>query len=284
MSLKSELNRTHHSMKEFSRTVKTERWQAQDLSQVRGSEMVELLHHNIRFKLPSENLGHYRRQVQPNLPWADNHFLERVSGAPMNPGTEWKNWPWAKKSEDSLDADGKFNHNYMERYWPQWAHLVEEPTTDKPDWMVKASGVAASNNPNETSMRGIRAPYGDLAGLVRVLANEPTTRQAYLPIWFPEDTGDAHLGRKPCSLGYHFIMRNDKLDIVYYIRSCDYYRHFRDDIYLTIRLLLWVLSECRMINPTIWNKVEPGEFLMNITSLHMFLNDYYLLYKERPRG
>lgn len=279
MSLKSELNRTHHLMKEFSRTVKTERWQAQDLSQVRGSEMVELLHHNIRFKLLSENLDHYRHQVQPNLPWADNHFLERISGAPMNPGTEWKNWPWAKKSEDSLDAEGKFNHNYMERYWPKQAHLIKQPTHSAEDWIVQ---IEEYDYPLQ--LEGIRAPYGDLAGLVRVLANEPTTRQAYLPVWFPEDTGDAHSGRKPCSLGYHFIMRNGKLDVVYSIRSCDYYRHFRDDIYLTIRLLLWVLSECRVVNPTVWDKVEPGEFLMNITSLHMFLNDYYLLYKERPRG
>lgn len=281
MSLRSELNRTHHSMKEFSRTVKTERWQAQDLSQVRGAEMVELLHHNIRFSLANESLEYYRSQVKPNLPWADSHFLERVSGTPMNPGTEWKNWPWAKKSEDSLDEDGKFNHNYMERYWPKYAHLVVDSTHSAEQWnsaLFELGGLPIQE------LRGIRAPYGDLEGLVRVLANEPTTRQAYLPVWFPEDTGDAHSGRKPCSLGYHFIMRNGKLDVVYYIRSCDYYRHFRDDIYLTIRLLLWVLDECRKINPDIWNKVEPGEFLMNITSLHMFVNDYHLLYKERPRG
>src|SRR5690606_22865760 len=123
--------------------------------------------------------------------------------------------------------------------------------------------------PERSPIRGIRHEYGDLAGLVRDLAAEPDTRQAYLPVWFPEDTGDAHKGRKPCSLADHFIMRNGRLDVVYYLRSCDFAHHLGGDVYLTVRLLLWVLDECRKINFETWQHVTPGRFVMQITSLHM---------------
>src|SRR5690606_35142844 len=127
-------------------------------------------------------------------------------------------------------------------------------------------------------MQGIRHEYGDLWGLVRHLVAEPDTRQAYLPVWFPEDTGDAHNGRKPCTLGYHFIVRNGKMDVVYYLRSCDFANHFRDDIYLTARLLYWILSEARTQDPQTWEELQPGKIVVQITSLHMFINDFRKIY------
>jgi hypothetical protein len=57
------------------------------------------------------------------------------------------------------------------------------------------------------------------------------------------------------------------------MRSCDFVRHFRDDVYLTIRLLLWVLDRCRERSPEEWVDVTPGTFRMHITSLHMFVPD-----------
>ena len=87
--------------------------------------------------------------------------------------------------------------------------------------------------------------------------------------------------RVPCSLGYHFIMRDGNLDVTYYIQSCDVHRHFRDDVYLTIRLLLWVLNECRLAAPEQdWADVKPGQLIMHITSLHMFQADHKRIYKE----
>lgn len=246
------------------------RWQAFDVANMPEAKMMEMLHVNLDFKLGHEDLPIYRDQIQPNLPWADDHFEERVCGYPINPGIEWKNWPWGSNAEKSLDKDGMFNHNYMERYWPRFARLSNKPTKTINDWMSRVRV--------PRPMKGIRHCYGDLAGLVRSLASEPDTRQAYLPVWFPEDTGDAHTGRKPCTLGYHFIMRNNKLDVVYYLRSCDFAHHFRDDMYLTVRLLLWVLEECKRINPEAWDQVRPGKMVVQITSLHMFINDFRRLY------
>ena len=124
--------------------------------------------------------------------------------------------------------------------------------------------------------RGIRSRYGDLMDVVYLLAEQPLTRQAWLPIFFPEDTGRGDGGRKPCTLGYQFMVRDNGLHIYYPLRSCDFFRHWADDVYLTVRLGLWVLEEAAKINGYFRN-VRLGSFSMHCTSLHMFKNDYHQL-------
>lgn len=259
-----------------SEEVKPTRWQGVDVSTNPAAKMREDLHVSMQFDMAGEALNFYAMAIQPNMPWADNHFMERVCGYPINPGIEWANWSHGVNAEKALNPQGMFNHNYMERYWPKFADGIEWPTGEAQEWVDEGFDAPPVTRPR----RGIRHEYGDLGGLVRDLANEPDTRQAYLPVWFPEDTGDAHKGRKPCTLGYHFIMRKGRLDVTYYLRSCDLANHFRDDVYLTVRLLLWVLDECRKLNPEVWNDVKPGKFTMHITSLHMFVNDYRKVYGE----
>lgn len=250
---------TATALRTRSHIVHTDKWQGVDISKKPEMATHELLHHSINVRLNGiEDLDTYRLDIEPNLPWADDHFLERVGGAPINPGVEWANWPYGNSAKNFLDADGKFNHNYMERYWPKYAGFEEYVAKDGEMTLVPH--------------RGVRYEYGDLDDVVTLLSRDPTTRQAFLPVWFPEDTGGRN-GRAPCTLGYHFIMREGELDVTYYIRSCDYVRHFRDDIYLTVRLLLWVLEKARAINPA-WNDVKPGRFIMHITSLHLFRNDF----------
>lgn len=214
--------------------------------------------------------------IKPNLPWADNHFNERVCGAPINPGAEWANWPGAKSAATFLDELGKFNHNYMERYWPKLAGIPRagppiKTAVDWQNWMT-------DQDPKGKLLghHGITYEYGDLDDVVQMLAADPYTRQAYLPVWFPEDTGGGNK-RAPCTIGYHFLMRDDKLDITYQIRSCDFTRHLRDDIYLTVRLALWVMYQCREIDKR-WEDVTLGKFTMHISSLHIFRNDYISLF------
>ena len=246
-------------------SVKNERWQ----SVVAPQPSREILNHTVKLLLPNEDLEFYRRIIKPNVPWADSHFeLERVSGEPINPGTTWREWPYAGAAalhRRPGAADPKFDHSYAERYWPKLAGL-------EADEICETFGPLKGH-------AGIRFMYGDLDDLVTVLSNEPTTRQAYLPVWFPEDLSAClEHKRVPCSLGYHFIMRDNKLHVVYPMRSCDFVRHFRDDVYLTIRLLLWVLSQCRLACPeNDWDQVLPGSFTMHITSLHIFESDVKIL-------
>lgn len=212
-----------------------------------------------------------RTMIQPNLPWADDHFEERVSRVPSNPGKEYRNWPWwgGQMRQTAAGTEGEsfiFTHTYQERFWPKeaWldAHVAEYPTLARDRRM------------------GIRYDYGDLDDVVNLLLREPYTRQAYLPIFFPEDTGAVHGGRIPCTLGYHFMLRNNKLHMWYTIRSCDVVRHFRDDVYLAMRLGLWVLDELREAelrshDPQVWVDVAPGPFYFKAFSFHLHKGDLH---------
>lgn len=260
-----------YAMKSQSRLVVTERWQAQEVN----ATMCEFLHYQFRMALTAgTDIDEWQKLINANYPWAEDHFKERVCGWPLNPGIEWANWPWANKADKSRSKGGMFNHNYMERFWPKFADAYHPTTTPQEfeEWMTDVG---------QEPMMGLRHEYGDLGEMIQMLAEEPSTRQAYLPIWFPEDTSYANKGRKPCTLGYHFILRNGRLDITYHIRSCDFYRHFDDDVYMAVRLAIHVLQSCRIINPNVWNHVQLGELVMNITSLHMFLSDYQLMFKQQ---
>lgn len=274
MNLEKAIREVFENFSWGATTFRPTRWQGLDVTTQPAALMKEDLHVTMQAEIPGEDIFVYANMIKPNLPWAEDHFQERVCGYPINPGTEWANWPFGVNAEKSLDVRGMFNHNYMERYWPVYAgESSNTPTRNAEDWKRQMTCGYAP-------VAGLRYDYGDLGGLVRDLAAEPDTRQAYLPVWFPEDTGDAHKGRKPCTLGYHFIMRNGKLDVTYYMRSCDLANHFRDDVYLTVRLLLWVLEQCRIQNAPVWRDVVPGKFTMHITSLHMFINDFRKIYGE----
>lgn len=256
-----------------ARKVHTKHWQGVDVSAKPEMATYELLHPSFHVQINGYDgdMEAVQSHVKANQPWATDHFRERVCGYPINPGVEWANWPFGKSASTFLDERGKFNHNYMERYWPKYAHDWQEATKTSEEWTelfhIGNSGIN----------KGIHYKYGDLGDVVQLLAHDPLTRQAYLPVWFPEDTGGGDK-RAPCTLGYHFIMRNGYLDVTYYIRSCDFVRHFRDDVFLTHALVSWVWSHCRALNPDVWNNVELGRFVMHITSLHVFANDWNILF------
>lgn len=182
-------------------------------------------------------------ELNPNLPWADKHFFERVGGVPRNPDPSYDEWPWWKGQDVAKQAGGgQFTHTYSERFWPPRNRV------------------------------GVRYRLCDLEDLLNLLIKNPHTRQAYLPIFFPEDTGAIHGGRTPCTLGYHFMVRDNQLHLWYHIRSCDYVRHFRDDVYLALRLALWVLQVLRRRDST-WLAVSLGMFHFTAFSMHYHVAD-----------
>lgn len=377
-------------------SVHSEKWQSIDISKRPEAEMRELL--NVVFQVPihSENLDGLQKQILPNLPWADEHFLERVSGSPVNPPPSAQRWPFIQNSSSTsfqksspleiderdwaylaamIDGDGSITFHqrnspesthrprisigqkdrefvlHLGRKFPfgrvsersrRIRHLFNDKIyeADSSIWFVsrkadveyvlkkilpylflkrekavKALELLTERPPHHadrglspqaqteekyshsyperfwpklaanssTPRWGIRYPYGDLGDVVKLLAREPLTRQAYLNIWNHEDTGVVHGERVPCSLGYHFLNRGGHLHVFYPIRSCDLIRHFRDDLYLTVRLLLWVLSQAREINREAWGPVKPGIFTIWIGSLHCFINDYRTLQKKWSR-
>lgn len=232
--------------------IKTEKWQGIKLN----FKMKEIFNFSFSVPLINFNFDNFKEEIKPNLPWAENHFLERVRGEPLNPGLEWKNWPYASSANNFRTEKEKFTHTYMERYWPKYA-----------------------NNQGNIPNGGIRYDYGDLNDVIQLLKKEPLTRQAFLPVWFPEDTGVSHGGRVPCSIGYQFIRRFNYLHVVYWLRSCDYIRHFRDDIYLTTRLTMFILQNLKKQKE--WEEVEMGYYTQHTTSLHIFNSDFELLKKGK---
>jgi thymidylate synthase len=271
-------------------TVLTDTWQGVSTQNKPEMATHEIEDYFFQFPIGTWDLDYHRAQIGPNLPWADQHFeLDRVCGEPLNPGKTWQDWPWSNKADGFRDSNGQFNHSYAERYWPKLAGKTDQGelsgTQYSPEFWLTQEDLptgamaksVAEGRAEAQQHHGVRYPYGDLRDVVNLLVRNPMTRNAYLPVWFPEDTGVLHGGRTPCSLGYLFRMRGDRLSISYDIRSCDFKRHFQDDVYLTVRLLLWVLQQCRELDDR-WKKVKPGNFTMHIGSFHLFKNDYQVVF------
>lgn len=224
-------------------------WQSQDVSDKEHMISRELRHETFKLMIPQSMKG-LQHEVSPNLPWAEDHFQERVGGEPLNPPPSEQWWPFAVAGNEAHKSELKqrFSHTYPERIWP------------------KQAGDRLLNKPQF----GIRFHYGDLWDVTQLLIKDPLTRQAFLPIWFPEDTGAIQGQRVPCTLGYHFLLRNGRMEIVYYIRSCDLLRHFTDDVYMAGRLLQWVVG----IVQGAGIDARASSLIMHISSLHVFRGDY----------
>lgn len=255
--------------------IHTGEWQAMDVSRSKLHATHEILDAIVYVSTVPHHVNQLQHFLSPDLPWAEDHFLERVSGIPHNPPPSHVRWPYAvagnmahmrtqapARWDDEPNPIGKlqFDHTYPERFWPKMANVGERRPNGRQVYVPH---------------NGIRFEYGDLNDVVLLLARNPLTRQAYLPVWFPEDTGAVDNQRVPCTLGYHFLIRNGELSCRYYIRSCDAYRHLNNDVYLACRLMQWVCNEYNKLRmaerkDTI---VQPGQMTMYVSSLHLFVGD-----------
>lgn len=236
--------------------IDTGEWQSMDTSGSKLHMTHELLDVKLVLRVPrDQNL--WAVSTRADLPWAENHFLERVSGHPLNPPPSHVDWPHAVRGNgDHTDEAGQFDHTYPERFWPKRAGID------------MTNPLAANGSGNV----GIRFQYGDLTDVVNLLIKSPNTRQAYLPVWFPEDTGGHARStgpRVPCTLGYHFMIRDGILSCRYFIRSCDIRRHMHNDVYMAGRLMQWMRDMLEMGGV----RTITGELTTYISSLHAFVAD-----------
>src|SRR5947208_10029696 len=95
-------------------------WQSLPVEGKPQGKTWELCDLSVWFPIP-ENIQLLQEQIQPNLPWAEKHFEERMCGVPLNPGETYKEWPWYRGNVETHKEEGKFSHTYMERYWPKKA-------------------------------------------------------------------------------------------------------------------------------------------------------------------
>lgn len=244
----------HHFLNKAER-VEVGEWQSQKVGDEIGV-MHELRNVSFEVQIPVDAQT-LVEMVRPNVPWAEEHFQERVSGWPLNPPPSHERWPFRRANNSEHMDGGKFSHTYPERFWPKKA----------------GDENAVQLQCNNMYNHGIRFEYGDLMDVVTLLKRSPHTRQAYLPVWFPEDTGAVHEQRVPCTIGYLFQIRRDQLHCVYYIRSCDFMRHFADDVYMAGRLTQWVAQRLER---------RVGELTMHVASFHIFQGDVPLLEMRQP--
>lgn len=226
----------------YSTLNRATKWQGVDLSNKPYNKMHDV--HGVNLKITCFNWSDLNpdklaSSIVADMPWAEEHFQERINGRPMNPQPSESRWPYGDGSNAKFKEGDIHSHTYSERFWP--------------------------NNVYGRSLTGIRYAYGDLMDVISSLIADPGSRQAVLPIWFPEDTLSNGV-RKPCSLFYHFLPQGDRLSLHYSIRSCDLYRHFKNDVYFALRLLQFVVKQLAAAGL----HFKPSYFMMNIGSLHLF--------------
>lgn len=253
--------------------IHTGEWQAMNTSGSDAHKTYELEDATLVWEKIPDN----PQDIMPavDTTWAREHFAERVSGLPLNPAPSHVRWPYAVGGNARHMADETFDHTYPERFWSKHAGHKHDMS------YIRENDLWKRLDDECGGAAGVRFHYGDLNDVVSLLIRNPLTRQAYLPIWFPEDTGaglatyDDQTIRVPCTLGYHFMQRGGYLSMRYYLRSCDVYRHLSNDAYFAAALMRWVCAELkrRTMEGQVGLNIRPGKLVMHIASLHAFHGD-----------
>lgn len=101
--------------------------------------------------------------------------------------------------------------------------------------------------------------------VIAELKIHPNSRQLIVSIW-DRELDPPRWGRRrvPCSINYHYLWRQDRLDVTYTMRSCDFMTHWNNDVYLARRIQEYVAARAGM---------QPGLFSQVIGSLHVYAKD-----------
>lgn len=199
------------------------------------------------------------------------------------------------KSVQNLNIEGKDDFETLELQ--NYTYTVLNPRTDQiplknPDWAHMEFNERIISL-NEDTMFGVnpgkawklREPYWgqfinrdgefdysyserygmSLRNVIEALKKDILTRRAFLPVFDPgQDYQDELSRRIPCTIGYWFNYRNDRLNVTYLLRSSDFGEHFNYDIWLTTKLLEFMASQIG---------VQAGTFTHWIGSFHVFGKD-----------
>ena len=155
---------------------------------------------------------------------------DRISGKPLNPGNSWKIRKSLWQNLMSKKEGDKFDYTYAERMAPQLAYVVE------------------------------------------ALKDDIHSRRAMMMIW--DQTLDANQmsgfqTRVPCSISYQFLIRNNRLYCVYYIRSQDFYKHFPIDIWQASEIMNWMVKQLK----SKYKNLKVGSLNYFAGSLHAYNED-----------
>lgn len=162
-----------------------------------------------------------------HVDWVEQEWLDRLQGT-LNPGHAWK-----------LRKD-------------VWEEFLE--STRKAEKMPRRFAYTYSER-----MGGYH-----ITKIIEELKRHPHSRQLYLPVWKWTDEERRGERRVPCSLGYHFMYRAERLHITYSMRSCDFITHYPNDVCLASMLLHHVAEKAGM---------PVGSLTHFVNSLHVYARD-----------
>ena len=182
-----------------------------------------------------EGLNKMVKYLDNNLVWATKEGDERLCILDPMRSTDCNPgmaWLYDEKRWENFLRDGKFAYSYTERWHYQLPYILSE------------------------------------------LIRRPNSRQIIMTMY------DVHQDlmnwggqdRVPCSISYHFIARDGKLNIIYNQRSCDFLKFFSTDVYITCMLLAnMVNAHNALVEEDKYLQV--GRLIHSVGSLHAFAKD-----------
>ena len=163
--------------------------------------------------------------------YCKQEFLDRINREGLNPGNSYKIRLDLWQSLMSKKDGEKFDYTYSERI--NYCHQLD-------------NAIAA-------------------------LKDDIHSRRAMIMIFKPEDTMESSgfATRIPCSISYQFLIRNNKLIIIYFIRSNDYFKHFAIDIWLANALQEYMVEQLKEKYP----QLKVGSLNYYCGSFHAYNED-----------
>ena len=110
--------------------------------------------------------------------------------------------------------------------------------------------------------------HWQLKKIVEVLKEDKHSRQAILQI-FQSNIDIERFGgdtRIPCSLDYQILIRNNRLYVIYHMRSNDYFAHFAIDIWLAAQMIMYFVDKLKGT----YKELKPGSLIYFAGSLHAY--------------
>lgn len=188
------------------------------------------------------------------------------------PDIHWLRAEWSERQNGINGVAANPGHSYLvprdSIYWPDFMEYNGKPIPQGSSFekMRKKYPKAAIDPLRFAYSYPERFAMADQVWqVIRQLRVNPNSRQCFISIWDPT-TDPERLGvrRVPCTLGYHVMLRDGKLNITYMMRSCDFVTHWRNDVYLSMKLLRFISSKVG---------IPVGTFAQFINSFHVYKSD-----------
>lgn len=182
----------------------------------------------------------YKDEVDIIERYCIQEHRDRISGEPLNPGNSYliRADLWQKFLNTEFLGGKYFDYTYADRITRR---------TPGHGW------------------------YNQIDNVVNCLTDDAHSRRAMMMIMDPEDTRDSAgaITRIPCSVSYQFLIRDNQLHCLYYIRSNDYFKHFGIDIWLAQEMQSHIASRLTGEYPDL----KPGPLHYTCGSLHAYNED-----------